>query len=56
MGVLLLALPEEVQPHIVYGYIDAIGTYSLAIDEHSTNEDGVGALDGGQQQERNDVC
>lgn len=53
---LLPTLAEEVQSHIVNGYIDAIGTHALGVDEHAAHQDGIGALEGSEEQERNDMC
>lgn len=54
-GTLLPSLAEEVQPYIVDGYIDALGAHALPIDEYTAHQNGVGALDGRQQQEGDEV-
>jgi len=51
----LPALAEEVQPHIVDGYIDAIGAHALGIDENPAYQNRIGALEGSEEQEGNEM-
>jgi len=55
MATFLPALAEEVQPHIVDGYIDAIGAHALGIDENPAYQDRIGALEGSEEQEGNEM-
>lgn len=54
-GILLATLAQEMQSHIIDGQVYALRTGSLSIDEHTAHQNRVRALEGGEQQERNDV-